>query len=79
MINKMFSFIVLFSFFIISCDKTSTENEEGFVLPYSIGDQMLEEHLNTSFNIEFGSDLLETFSLSDYSGKIIYLNLAATW
>ena len=78
-IKRIFFLIVLMFVFIISCDKAATENDDTtFELPYSKGDQILDEHQNIAFNIEYGSES-ETLSLADYAGKIIYLNLSASW
>ena len=78
-IKRIYFIIVLISIFNISCDKAATDTDDIiFELPYEIGDNILEEHQNTFFNIEYGSSL-ETLSLAEYAGKIIFINLSASW
>jgi hypothetical protein len=47
---------------------------------YNIGDPISEEHQNKVFdNICFGDYPSETFKLSDYQNKVIWLHFSATW
>ena len=46
---------------------------------YAIGDQISISHQNMEFDYCYPSDSTSTFSLSQHTGKVIVLDLAASW
>ena len=53
-------------------------NELEVELPYDVGETLMPEHIDMSLSICYGSDD-PSLKLSDFSGKVILLNLSASW
>ena len=83
--NKIKYIIVLLMILLVtSCDSSSpTSDGDGggeviVELPYDIGETLMTEHLDMGFSICYGSDN-DSLRFSDFTGKVIILNLAASW
>ena len=46
---------------------------------YQIGDTLIEDHQNTSFEVCYGDYPSEQFQLGDVRGKIIVFGISASW
>ena len=46
---------------------------------YDVGDTISESHQNMEFDICYGDYPTETFKLSDFQNKVIWLHFSATW
>ena len=82
--SKIHIILVLISIFLISCGsdpatQSDLDGEEVIVeLPYDEGDVLMLEHSDMNFSICYGSEN-DSLKFSDFSGKVILLNLAASW
>ena len=82
---------LLMIFILISCDSGSSVADSGngdgsnnngeeiiVDLPYDVGETLMSEHLDLSLDICYGLDQ-DSLKLRDLSGKVILLNLSASW
>ena len=46
---------------------------------YQIGDTLIEDHQNTSFEVCYGDYPSDNFRLADVRGKIIVFGISASW
>ncbi len=91
MSKSIYIAIITLFFIIVSCDSGSSVAESNgggdsdgnsgdiiVELPYDVGESLMAEHLDMNFSICYGSDN-DSLKFSDLAGKVILINLAASW